>query len=84
MAPSTIVIRLNVFEHGRPEFVNSRPRPGVDELFLQGREERLGDRVVVTNSGAPDRRSNPVIPAEVAELGARILRAAIGVKPISV
>src|SRR5205814_10194888 len=80
MTASTIVVRLDVFEHGRLELVNSRPGPGVDEFLLEGREERFRDGIVVTDSGTPDRRPHAVVPAEIAELGARILSSAVGVE----
>src|SRR6266542_2041764 len=79
--PSTpVVVRLDIFEHGGAEFVNGRPRPGMNELFLEGREERFGDRVVETDPGAPDRWAHAICPAEDAELLRRVFAAAVGVK----
>src|SRR5689334_12006434 len=80
MTTSTVVVRLDIFEHGRLEFVNCRPWPSVDEFLFQGCEERFGDRVVVTDSGASDRGPYAVGSAEFTEFGAGVLGAAVGME----
>jgi len=41
-----VVERFDVLEHGGLQLEPVRPGAAVDELFLEGREERLGDGVV--------------------------------------
>jgi hypothetical protein len=45
MASSAVVERLDVLEHRRLQFGPRGPGAAVDELRIQGREQRLGDRV---------------------------------------
>src|SRR5215204_1863638 len=47
VAALAVVERLDVLEHGGLELEPRRPCAAVDELFLERREERLGDGVVV-------------------------------------
>ncbi len=51
MSPATLAVALDPQECVLPHFDDVVPRPGVDELFLVGREERLRDGVVETLSG---------------------------------
>jgi hypothetical protein len=47
MTATTIVVRLDIFEHIDPELVKRGPWSSVDEFFLESCEERLGGGVVV-------------------------------------
>jgi hypothetical protein len=46
-----VVPALDVVEDGAPQTFTSRPRPGLDELALDGGEEALGDGVVPALAG---------------------------------
>ena len=62
-----VVERLDVFEHGGLQLEARRPGAAVDELFLEGREERLGDGVVVRVYAGTHRDVDPGLvrgPAE--------------------
>ena len=48
MSPAAVVVALDPEEGVLPDLGEVVPRAGVDELFLVGREERLGDRVGVS------------------------------------
>ena len=51
MSPATVVVALDPDECALSDLGEIVPRPGMDELFLVGREEGLRDGVVETLSG---------------------------------
>ena len=64
MSPAAVVVTLDPEEGVLPDLDEVVPGAGVDELFLVGREERLGDRVIKALSGqskigAPGGPDNP-------------------------
>ena len=59
MAALAVVEGLDVFEHRELQLEPRWPAAAVDELFLEGGEERLGDGVVVRVATGADRDRDP-------------------------
>ena len=73
MAASSVVERFDVFEHGGLQLVPRGPGAAVDELLLEGREERLGDGVVVGVAAGADRDLDPCVVGGAPERKADVL-----------
>ena len=67
MSPTAVVITLDPEECVLPDVGETVPRPGVDEFFLVGREERFGDGVIVAGGAAAHGAAHAVDGAEVGE-----------------
>ena len=67
MPALAVVERLDVLEHGGLQFEPGGPGAAVDELFLEGGEERLGDGVVVGVSAGAHRDRDPGLMGSTAE-----------------
>jgi len=83
MASRGVVVGFDPVECLLLQVFDVRPGAGVDEFFLVGGEERLGDGVVVADPGPAQRPPYPVLPAVPVELFGRVLGAAVGTKPNS-
>ena len=74
MAPDSVVIVVDPVDGALPQIGDGRPRPGVDEFLLVGREERLRNRVVITRAG-PTQGSPDIVSLTVpVELCRGVLR----------
>ena len=80
MSSAAVVVSLDPEECVLPNVGEVVPRPGVDEFFLVGCEERLGDCVIEAGGAAAHRADHAIFGAEVGELLARVLTAAVAVE----
>src|SRR4051794_29079990 len=78
--PAGVVPAFDPLEDGPVESGAGGPRPGVDEFAFDGREERLGHRVVPTLPATADREDHAVVPSEGRVVPARILAAPVRVE----
>src|SRR5687767_15262968 len=74
----TIVVDFDVFENRPSHRAQSGPGVQMNEFLLDGRVERFGHGIVVTNTGMTDRRNDTVRQRESAEVDTRVLTAAVG------
>ena len=79
MAALSVVEALDVVEDGRSQFRFVGPGTAIDQVALQGLEERFADGVVVGASAAAHRLLDPGLAAAAAEGERDILRALVGV-----
>ena len=77
MPALAVVERLDVLEHGGLELEPVGPGAPVDELLLEGREERLGDGVVVGVAVGAHRDRDPGLARGAAERQRDVLRALV-------
>ena len=73
MSPPAIVVTLDPQECVLADLGEVVPRAGVDELLLVGREERLGDCVIIAGGASTHRTDHAAFGTEVGELLARVL-----------
>jgi hypothetical protein len=71
---------LDVLEYCLPGGLVGGPRLSVQQFGFDGREERLGDRVVPALTAPAHRQADAVSGGEAGMLGAGVLTAAIGMK----
>src|SRR5699024_6973271 len=79
VSPPGVVEPLDVGEHLPLGIGPSREAGTVDQLGLQGREEALGDGVVIARSGPPGRGTDPRFLTAIPEGQTGVLRPLVGV-----
>src|SRR3954451_18716525 len=79
--PAAVVVALDPQECVLPNLGEVVPRPGVNEFFLVGREERFRDGVVETCSAPSHRPDDAVLRAEVGEFPGGVLARASARSP---
>src|SRR5215212_4311515 len=72
-----VVEALDVFEDNRPHYLTVRPRVAVDQLPLQGRDEALGHRVVVSVGYRSHRRQESCFFEAATELHRGVLATSV-------
>jgi hypothetical protein len=83
VSPLPVVVGFDPVECRLSQVFDARPRTGVDEFFLVGREERFRDRIIEAISGTPERAPYFIVHAIVGEFFCRVLAAAVRIKPNS-
>ena len=78
--PLPIVEHLNVFGNSAASAFSGGEDVPVDEFVLQRTEERFSHRIVPAHTGPTHARLHVVFFQEGGELGAGVLRSAVGVK----